>query len=98
MIRKLIYLILLFVISIRGYGDVEKISGETNMVENANLKKVTFGSGCFWCTEAVFEMVKGVHSVVSGYAGGRVDNPTYEQICSGSTGHAEVTQINYYFR
>jgi peptide-methionine (S)-S-oxide reductase len=77
-----------------GYGD-EKTSGENNMLDNENLKKATFGSGCFWCTEAVFEMVEGVHSVVSGYAGGNVDNPTYEQICSGSTGHAEVTQITY---
>ena len=77
-----------------GYGN-EKISGEANMVDNENLKKATFGSGCFWCTEAVFEMVAGVHSVVSGYAGGNVNNPTYEQICSGTTGHAEVTQISY---
>jgi len=65
------------------------------MIQNSNLKKATFGSGCFWCTEAVFERVDGVHSVVSGYAGGNVENPTYEQICSGSTGHAEVTQITY---
>jgi len=65
------------------------------MIQNGNLKKATFGSGCFWCTEAVFERVDGVHSVVSGYAGGNVENPTYEQICSGSTGHAEVTQITY---
>ena len=77
-----------------GYGD-KKISGVTNMVENEKLKKATFGSGCFWCTEAVFEMVEGVHSVVSGYAGGNVENPTYEQVCSGSTGHAEVIQITY---
>ncbi len=93
--KKLIYLILLFVVSIHGYGDVEKISGEINMVENDNLKKAIFGSGCFWCAEAVFEMVKGVHLVVSGYAGGTVENPTYEQVCSGSTGHAEVIQITY---
>jgi peptide-methionine (S)-S-oxide reductase len=92
--KKLFYLILLYLISIMGYGD-EKISGETNMVDNENLKKATFGSGCFWCTEAVFEMVKGVHSVVSGYSGGNVENPTYEQVCSGSTGHAEVIQITY---
>ena len=94
-IRKIIYLILLYLISIRGYVEVEKISGETNMIDNENLKKATFGSGCFWCTEAVFERVEGVHSVVSGYAGGDIENPTYEQICSGSTGHAEVTQITY---
>ena len=61
----------------------------------ADLKKATFGSGCFWCTEAVFERLKGIHSVVSGYAGGSVENPTYEEVCNGKTGHAEVTQITY---
>ncbi|MCB0194229.1 MAG: peptide-methionine (S)-S-oxide reductase MsrA [Anaerolineae bacterium] len=59
------------------------------------LKKATFGSGCFWCTEAVFQSLKGVHQVVSGYAGGFVDNPTYQQVCMGTTGHAEVTQITF---
>jgi peptide-methionine (S)-S-oxide reductase len=59
------------------------------------LEKATFGGGCFWCTEAVFQEVKGVHSVVSGYAGGTVENPTYYQICTGTTGHAEVIQITF---
>lgn len=59
------------------------------------LEKATFGSGCFWCTEAVFQSLKGVHQVVSGYAGGKVKNPTYQQICTGATGHAEVTQITF---
>ena len=59
------------------------------------LETATFGGGCFWCTEAVFQEVKGVHSVVSGYAGGTVDNPTYYQVCSGTTGHAEVIQITF---
>ncbi len=54
-----------------------------------------FGSGCFWCTEAVFEHVPGVKRVVSGYTGGHVPNPTYEQICQGDTGHAEVTRIEF---
>ena len=94
-IRKLIYLILLYLISIQGYGHVEKIFGEFNMLDSDNFKKATFCSGCFWCTEAVFERVEGIHSVVSGYTGGDIENPTYEQICSGSTGHAEATQITY---
>ena len=94
MIRKLIYLILLYLISFPGYGN-EKISGEINMVDNNNLKKATFGSGCFWCTEAVFERVEGVQSVVSGYAGGTVEYPSYKQVCTGTTGHAEVIQITY---
>jgi peptide-methionine (S)-S-oxide reductase len=55
----------------------------------------TFGAGCFWCVEAVFQSLEGVQSVVSGYAGGHVENPTYEQVCSGTTGHAEVCQITY---
>jgi peptide-methionine (S)-S-oxide reductase len=55
----------------------------------------TFGAGCFWCVEAVFQQLKGVLSVVSGYSGGQVENPTYEQVCTGTTGHAEVCQIEY---
>jgi peptide-methionine (S)-S-oxide reductase len=57
------------------------------------LQKATFGAGCFWCTEAVFQRVPGVKAVVSGYAGGSVPNPTYEMVSSGLTGHAEVVQI-----
>ena len=52
-----------------------------------------FGGGCFWCTEAVFDELRGVTSVVSGYAGGDLQNPTYEQVCGGRTGHAEVIRI-----
>ncbi len=59
------------------------------------LEQATFGSGCFWCTEGVFQRLKGVHSVVSGYSGGRVENPTYEQVCTGNTGHAEVVQLTF---
>ncbi|KND47667.1 MAG: peptide-methionine (S)-S-oxide reductase [Parcubacteria bacterium C7867-006] len=54
-----------------------------------------FGGGCFWCTEAVFKMLKGVSSVLPGYSGGTVPNPTYEQVCSGTTGHAECTQVEF---
>jgi len=55
----------------------------------------TLGGGCFWCLEAVYQEVDGVESVVSGYAGGHVPNPSYRQVCTGDTGHAEVTQITY---
>ena len=55
----------------------------------------TLGGGCFWCLEAVYKDLKGVERVVSGYAGGTVENPTYEQVCGGRTGHAEVVQITY---
>ncbi len=59
------------------------------------MKKATFGAGCFWCVEAVFQRLEGVTNVVSGYMGGKVKNPTYREICSGLTGHAEVIQIEY---
>lgn len=55
----------------------------------------TLGGGCFWCLEAVFEQVRGVSSVESGYAGGELPNPTYQQVCSGDTGHAEVVQVAF---
>jgi peptide-methionine (S)-S-oxide reductase len=61
----------------------------------ANRELATFGAGCFWCVEALFQTIEGVESVVSGYSGGDVDNPTYEEVCTGTTGHAEVCQITY---
>ncbi len=61
----------------------------------AATETLTLGGGCFWCLEAVFEELKGVSSVVSGYAGGHVENPDYEQVSSGATGHAEVVQIMF---
>lgn len=59
------------------------------------LEVATFGGGCFWCTEAAYELVPGVKRVVSGYAGGRLENPTYKQVCTGQTGHAEVIRIEF---
>lgn len=61
----------------------------------APTEKATFGAGCFWCVEAVFERIPGVKAVAAGYAGGTKANPTYEEVCSGTTGHAEVAQITY---
>jgi peptide-methionine (S)-S-oxide reductase len=61
----------------------------------ANRATATLGGGCFWCLEAVYQQLKGVHGVKSGYAGGHVDNPTYREVCGGDTGHAEVVQIEY---
>ncbi|MFC3196383.1 peptide-methionine (S)-S-oxide reductase MsrA [Parapedobacter deserti] len=57
--------------------------------------KATFGGGCFWCTEVIFQQLEGVNSVQPGYMGGQRENPTYEQVCSGATGHAEVIQIDF---
>lgn len=59
------------------------------------MEKATFGGGCFWCTEAVFDRIEGVESIESGYSGGDVANPTYEQVCGGDTGHAEVVRIAF---
>ncbi|TPE43306.1 peptide-methionine (S)-S-oxide reductase MsrA [Pontibacter mangrovi] len=59
------------------------------------METATFGNGCFWCTEAVFQELEGVETVVPGYTGGHTENPLYKQVCSGSTGHAEVLQITY---
>ncbi|MEL6123227.1 MAG: peptide-methionine (S)-S-oxide reductase MsrA [Bacteroidota bacterium] len=64
-------------------------------MKNENLQIATLGGGCFWCTEAVFERLEGVHQVISGYAGGHVVNPTYEEVCAKTTGHAEVTQVHF---
>ena len=59
------------------------------------MEKATFGAGCFWCVEAVFQQIEGVQQVVSGYTGGKVKDPTYREVCGGRTGHAEVAQITY---
>lgn len=62
---------------------------------NKNLATATFAGGCFWCTEAIFNRLRGVASVMPGYSGGNVENPTYDQVCQGNTGHAEAIQINF---
>ncbi len=75
-----------------------KIMTENNQNEKpvpVGMKQLTFGGGCFWCVESCFNMLKGVDSAVSGYSGGHTDKPTYEQVCTGNTGHAEVVQITY---
>jgi peptide-methionine (S)-S-oxide reductase len=68
---------------------------DTEQIMESNMALATFGNGCFWCTEAIFQQLKGVENVVPGYAGGSTDNPTYKEVCSGSTGHAEVIQMSY---
>ena len=74
----------------------DKVNTETKPSDSAtSLERVTFGGGCFWCLEAVFQRLKGVKTVASGYAGGKVKDPTYQQVCEGDTGHAEVVQIAF---
>jgi len=83
---KNILLICLFALSLNGFSQNKKTS---------NLETITLGGGCYWCVEAVYENLDGVKSVVSGFSGGKVADPTYEEVCTGTTGHAEVVQITY---
>lgn len=62
---------------------------------NDNMNKATFGGGCFWCVEAVVQRLRGVEAVMSGYAGGKVKDPSYREVCGGRTGHAEVVQVTF---
>lgn len=62
---------------------------------SGQLETATLGGGCFWCVEAIYQDLEGVHKVVSGYSGGSVENPTYEQVCTKTTGHAEVVQVTF---
>lgn len=70
-------------------------SAEQKSEKNKMNHTITLGGGCFWCTEAVFQRLEGVDTVISGYMGGHTKNPTYKEICTGQTGHAEVIQISY---
>ncbi|MDY0254376.1 MAG: peptide-methionine (S)-S-oxide reductase MsrA [Tenuifilaceae bacterium] len=88
---KLLSLTLLTLLT---FGSVssQKISYK---MKNTDLETATLGAGCFWCVEAIFERVNGVHDVVSGYTGGKIANPTYREVSSGLTGHAEVVQVRF---
>ena len=79
-----------------GALNLSALAQPTNAMNTNKTESATFGGGCFWCMEAVFERLPGVKSVASGFAGGHTANPTYEQVCAGDTGHAEVTQIEFY--
>lgn len=101
MINILKYTFTLFLITITLIGCNESKSEAKQEMKNImndknpNYQTATFGSGCFWCTEAIFERVNGVVSVISGYSGGTVEDPTYKEVCEGTTGHAECTQITF---
>ena len=100
---KVQYIIPILLISVLIIGGCDR--RETNaqsekndkgkIMDTKGLEVATFGSGCFWCSEAIFERLNGVVKVVSGYSGGTIKNPTYEQVCSDTTGYAEVIQISY---
>ena len=78
------YIILLILLTMSNFSEEEN-----------KLQKATLGGGCFWCTEAIFKELKGVTDAVPGYSGGHVKNPSYKEVCTGETGHAEVVQITY---
>jgi peptide-methionine (S)-S-oxide reductase len=92
-----ISLILLLIAVSCSANDKTKHTVEKNKMNNkyTATDTVTLGAGCFWCVEAVYQQLEGVVSVESGYSGGTIDNPTYEQVCSGRTGHAEVCNITF---
>ncbi len=94
MIRILLFLITLILYSCKGQETKKPIIKNQKM-DKANLEYITFGGGCFWCVESCFNMLKGVDVAVSGYSGGHKANPTYEEVCTGETGHAEVVQLGY---
>lgn len=101
----IIYLVVIAGLFVLAVGIFKRDSNTSNhsgeqLVPDANtsspdLVTATFGGGCFWCTEAVYQQLAGVQTVESGYAGGMIPNPSYEEVCSGTTGHAEVVQITY---
>ena len=94
MLKKTLFICLLFISSV-SFANPERASNNNDMESITKLDTAVFGGGCFWCIEAVFEQIKGVEKVISGYAGGTSKNPTYEQVCTGTTGHAEVCKIIY---
>jgi len=77
------------------YSNAQVREENKTLNKSLSMDKITLGAGCFWCVEAVFSELKGVKSVVAGYAGGTVENPSYKEVCKGNTGHAEVAQISY---
>lgn len=91
---SLIFIVLMQVSSCAQNKDSKPIINQNRMTDK-NLDTITFGAGCFWCVEAVFQQLKGVYTVESGYSGGNIKNPTYGEVCAGTTGHAEVCQIVY---
>lgn len=91
---SIIFIVILQVSSCAQKND-HKLMVNESMTSSTNLDTITLGAGCFWCVEALFQQLKGVQSVVSGYSGGHVKNPTYKEVCTGNTGHAEVCQVTY---
>ena len=97
MLKKIVYtylvsILIFFVMTNPATGAQKDM--KTKVTKNIN-EEITLGGGCFWCLDAVYREIRGVEKVLSGYSGGSVANPTYEEVCAGSTGHAEVVQITF---
>ncbi|HBX64946.1 MAG TPA: peptide-methionine (S)-S-oxide reductase, partial [Balneolaceae bacterium] len=80
---------------ILGLSTLSLSAQDMDMNNEKNLEKATFGAGCFWCVEAIYEIVEGIEHVESGYSGGHIENPSYREVTSGRTGHAEVARIHF---
>lgn len=97
MLKKIVYTylisILIFLVMTNPATGAQK-DMKTKVTKNIN-EEITLGGGCFWCLDAIYREIRGVEKVLSGYSGGSVANPTYEEVCTGSTGHAEVVQITF---
>ena len=98
MVEKSIVTVLIFAFLSCNLSSDKKVENKkfTQNIKSMNqFELATFGNGCFWCTEAIFEQLEGVKKVESGYAGGQIKNPSYKEVCSGTTGHAEVIRLTY---
>jgi peptide-methionine (S)-S-oxide reductase len=97
--KKTIHLLMatLFFLTACGQQKIKKEIPSTPLLKSKSMhtETITLGNGCFWCTEAIFQQVKGVNKVTSGYSGGHVENPSYEEVCEKTTGHAEVLQVEF---
>ncbi len=90
-----LYIAFLMILAFALGSQAQQTQNTNRTMDSNKMEEATFGAGCFWCVEAVFEDVKGVESAVAGYAGGTISNPTYKQVSSGNTGHAEVARLTF---
>ncbi|MBU2555016.1 MAG: peptide-methionine (S)-S-oxide reductase MsrA [Bacteroidetes bacterium] len=93
--QKLFFLVILVFTAGMAITKTYSTNQNSNTMQNTENKIATFGTGCFWCSEAIFDQLNGVVEVKPGYSGGTVKNPTYKEVCTGETGHAEVIRIEY---
>ena len=93
--QKLLSVVIYVIIAVMAITRIYSINLNEIVMQNTENKIATFGTGCFWCSEAIFDQLNGVVEAKPGYSGGTVKNPTYKEVCTGETGHAEVIRIEY---